>query len=282
MFGRGRRQGGVEVIGLCRFSWAGEGGFKTAHATLAERIAALHAPARLEARFRLFEAFTLPSLKAQGDGDFRLGVVVSQGFPARPRLEALLADLPQARILERPPGPHRGEMRAAANLLRRHPDRPCAQFRLDDDAVGRDFVARLRQAATAQAGLAEGRGYFAVDFPRGWQAAAGPDGLRAAELCVPHLGVAFAIVFAPGLRRGVFDFAHHKVARFMPCLSLPDPDMYVRGLHDSNDSGPHGGLRPMPLALLDAAGEARFLDAFGIDAGRVRRLFAAPAAAAGG
>ena len=276
--GSRRRAGPVEVIGLCRFSWPGLGGFKRAPEALEARTAALYDPARLEHRFRLFEAFTLPSLRAQGDGDFRIGIVIGPEFPQRPRLEALLRDLPQAVILERAPGPHREVMREAINSLRGRPDRASAQFRLDDDdAVGRDFVSRLRAAASGHAALAESRGFFAVDFPAGWHATAGPDGIRAAETVVPHLGVAFAIVFAAGLRKGVFDFAHNRVPRFMACASFPDPDMYVRGLHGSNDSGPGGGLRPMQLAPLDAAGEARFRQAFGIEADRVRALFAAPA-----
>lgn len=264
----------VEVLGICRFSWPGLGGFQTAHATLAERIAALHAPARLDARFRFFEGFTLPSLRAQTDPDFTFGVLIGEGFPARDRLAALLADVPQAVILERPPGPHRAVLREVAGALRRHPDRVCAQFRLDDDdAVGVHFVARLR-AAAGHAALFEERGFYAVDFNHGWQATAGPEGIRAAPLVTPCLGVAFAIVFAAGNRKGVFDFAHHKVPRFMATLSLPDPDMFVRGLHDANDSRPGGGFRPRDLALLDTEGEARFRAAFGIDADRVRRLFA--------
>lgn len=267
----------VEVIGLCRFSWPGLGGFQRAPDTLEARTAALYAPDRLEERFRLFESFTLPSLRAQSDEDYRIGIVVGPDMPQRARLDALLRDLPQAEVLELPPAPHRDAMREAIMRMRRQPERPSAQFRLDDDdAVGRDFVARLRTAATGHATLAEARGFFTVDFPVGWQATVGPRGIHAAETVVPHLGVAFAIVFAGGVRKGVFDFAHQKVPRFMACVSFPDPDMYVRGLHGSNDSGPAGGRRADPLTLLDAAGEARFHRAFGIDADRVRALFAAP------
>lgn len=276
IFGQ-RRAGPVEVIGLCRFSWPGLGGFQRAPESLEARTAALYAPHRLEDRFRLFESFTLPSLRAQTDGDYRIGIVVGPDMPQRARLDALLRDLPQAEVLELPPAPHREAMREAITRLRRHPDRPSAQFRLDDDdAMGRDFVARLRVAAAEHASLAGARGFFTVDFPAGWQATIGPDGIRAAETVVPHLGVAFAIVFAGGVRKGVFDFAHQKVPRFMACVSFPEPDMYVRGLHGSNDSGPAGGRRAGPLTLLDAEGEARFQRAFGIDADRVRALFARP------
>jgi hypothetical protein len=265
----------VEAIGICRFSWPGLGGFQTRHERIEDRCAALHAPARLDERFRLFEALTLPSLRAQTDPDFTLGVLIGPDLPdrARLRLEAALAGLPQARLVIRPPGPHRAVLREVATGLRKDPQAAAAQFRLDDDdAVGRQFVARLRAVAAAQAGLAEGRGYFGVDFVSGWEAAPAPEGLRAAPVQVTGLGVAQALVVAPGATKAVFDFAHHRMMRFMAVACLPDPDMFLRGLHATNDSQPRRG----PLPLLDAAGEAHLRAAFGIDADHVRALWRRP------
>ena len=50
----------MQVIGLCRFSYPGIGGFQIEHDSLEDRIAFLYAPERLEERFRFFECFTLP------------------------------------------------------------------------------------------------------------------------------------------------------------------------------------------------------------------------------
>ena len=61
----------MQVIGLCRFSYPGEGGFQVAHASLEKRIAYLYAPERLEERFRFLECFNLPSIRAQLDPDQR-------------------------------------------------------------------------------------------------------------------------------------------------------------------------------------------------------------------
>lgn len=57
----------------------------------------------LEERFRHFEAICLPGLKAQSDPEFTFLVLVGTSLPAeaRARLEALLADFPQARIVAR-------------------------------------------------------------------------------------------------------------------------------------------------------------------------------------
>lgn len=280
--GRRRRAGSaapVQAIGLCRFSWPGLGCFQTRHETLEARRAALYRPDRLALRLRLFEALTLPSLAAQTDPDFTLGVLIGPDLPdwARDRLQAALARLPQARLVIRPPGPHRAVLREVAAGLRHSRGAATAQFRLDDDdAVGRPFVARLRAVAAAQSGLAETRGYFGVDFIAGWEAEPGPEGLRAAPVLGAGLGVAQALVTAPGSARAVFDFAHHKMARFMAVASLPDADMFLRGLHATNDSRP----RRAALPLLDAAGEAHLHAAFGIDADRIRALWQPPLPAA--
>ena len=45
----------MQVIGLCRFSYPGEGGFQVTHDSLRARMAHLYAPARMEERFATFE-----------------------------------------------------------------------------------------------------------------------------------------------------------------------------------------------------------------------------------
>ena len=54
----------MQVIGLCRFSYPAIGGFQVEHAKIAEREAYLYAEDRMEQRFRTFESFTLPCMKA--------------------------------------------------------------------------------------------------------------------------------------------------------------------------------------------------------------------------
>ena len=267
----------AEVLGLCRFSWLGEGGYQIRHGSLEDRAAHLWAEGRLRDRLRIFEAFTLPALRAQTDPDFTLVVVVSPDLPApaRDRLRALLGGLPQAVISEQPPGPHRAVMRRAVQAARRHPDRPCAQFRIDDDdAVHRDFVARLRGAVARFGPAMAGERWWAVDFTRGWQAVPGPAGIAAAPLDRPWVSAGLGLVFAPGVDKAVLDFAHHRVWQHMPTVTLTDPDMFLRGIDGHNDSDAEEALKRFPVQPLDAAGEARFHDAFGIDADRVRALYA--------
>ncbi|SLN72841.1 hypothetical protein ROJ8625_03887 [Roseivivax jejudonensis] len=268
----------MQVIALCRFSYPAEGGFQVEHDSLAERVAYLNAPARLEERFRLFETICLPALRAQTDPDFSFVVLTGDSLPrhARDRLKALLADLPQARIVTRPPGPHRRVCREVLNAARDDPGAPCLQIRHDDDdAVAVDFVAQLRQAATDCAGLLARHPRVAFDWQAGFVARPGPEGLAAEETFHPYWGVAQALYVAGGTRQGIMNFGHHKVARFMPTVTFSDAPMFVRGHNAHNDSRQKPHVAPVTLPLLDAEGEALFRARFAIDADHVRRVFSA-------
>ena len=95
----------MQVIGLCRFSYPAYGGFQVAHETMEDRRAFLYAPERMEERFRSFEAITMPGLRAQTDPNFEFLIVIGECLPAPylARLKDLIADVPQARIIARPP-----------------------------------------------------------------------------------------------------------------------------------------------------------------------------------
>ena len=49
------------------------------------------------------------------------------------------------------------------------------------------------------------------------------------------------------------NFAHKKLARFMPVLRFDDSDMLIRGHNDYNDSRQKDGVKPVTLAPMDAA-----------------------------
>ncbi|MFY9209964.1 MAG: putative rhamnosyl transferase [Aestuariivita sp.] len=268
----------MQVIGLCRFSYPGEGGFQVEHDSLAERIAYLYAPERMNARFAQFEAITLPGLKAQSDPDFTFVIVIGDSLPEqwRARLDALLSDFPQAQVQVHPPGPHRQVMQAALNAARRDIDAPCLQFRHDDDdAVAVDFVARLRQSARENARLVDDNRLVAFDFQRGFSARPGPSGIEVAETLLPLYGVALGMAVRGGVRQSIMNFAHKKLARFMPVVSESESLMFVRGHNDHNDSRQKAGIAPLQLALMDGATAELFRDRFAIEDAAVRRVFSA-------
>lgn len=269
----------MQTIGLCRFSYLGGGGFQTMHDTLEERAAFLYDPARLEQRFRFFEAMTLPSVRGQTDPDFKFLIVIGEGFPDtyRKRLDALVADIPQAVIQVRPPGHHRTIMAEAVNSVREFDGKHCLQFRLDDDdAMGVTFIEKAKAAAELALPLMHRRKAFVVDFNKGYKASLGPNGIEAIAHKQPYLGIAQALVIAPKVPKTVLNFGHHKLWQMMPTLTFTDDDMWVRGYNDYNDSMQKPGHEVDPMTLLDSAGEDHFRATFNIDADHVRRVFSAP------
>lgn len=259
----------AQVIGLCRFSYPALGGFKTEHESPGERARFLYAPERLDERFRLFEMFTLPSIRTQTNEDFTFLIVIGEDFPPerREQLEALTADIPQVVIQAHPPGRHREVMARAINSVREK-GRYSIQFRLDDDdAMGVGFVHKVRNMLFQHFPLFEGSRHVCLDFTRGWNAMGTPEGIMAEPTRALFLGVAFAIVFRPDVDLTVMNFTHGEVWQHMPTITRTDPDMWIRGVNRFNDSGDRIGEN---MKLLTREQEDRFERAFGVNAEWVR------------
>lgn len=266
----------MQVIGLCRFSYPGEGGFQVTHDSLEKRMDYLYAPARMEERFATFETMMLPPLMQQTDGNFTLLIVIGDSMPApyRARLEAAVFDVPQALIKSYPPGPHRKTMQHAINTVRRFDGTPCLQFRMDDDdAVACTYVQDLRAAAADLIGLSAKHRHIAIDFNQGFIVRPTARGLEAAPTTVPYTTAALALMFQPEVRLSVMNFAHMKVAQKMPTVTFTGQDMLIRGHNDHNDSRQKPGLRAPDLTLLDDAGVSHLKAAFNIDAKAVAAAF---------
>lgn len=267
----------MQVIGICRFSYPGEGGFQVEHATLQERMDFLYAPERMEERFATFETMTLPPLQAQTDPDFTFLIVIGDSLPSvyRDRLEAAVSDMPQAVIKSYPPGPHRKVMQEAINSVRRFDGDACLQFRMDDDdAVACSYVARLREAAMDVLPLAAKHRHIAIDFNQGFIAQPTAKGINAAPTNVPYTTAALALMIHPDLRLSIMNFAHKKVGQKMPTVTFTGQDMLLRGHNGYNDSRQKGGVHTPRLTPLDEAGKAHFKTTFGIDPDTVTAAFA--------
>lgn len=265
----------MQVIGLCRFSYPALGGFQVEHETIAEREAFLYDPQRLEERFRMFEALTLPPLRSQSDPDFTFAVVIGTSFPTaqRARLEALLADLPQAVIIERPPKRHRPVMKEILQELRDPHGQPSLQFRMDDDdAVSIRFVERLRETANQLGTVISNNRYVGIDFNQGYVGRIDAKGLRA-KPCVETLWTpALAMAVSPHASRGIMNFSHAKLTRVMPVLSVTGEDMYIRGHNDYNDSRQKAGIRPVRVPRVTDEEAQHFKQVFNIDQDHIRAL----------
>lgn len=229
----------MQVLGLCRFSYPALGGFQVEHETIQERIDYLYAPERMEERFALFEAITLPALKSQTDPDFDLIVVIGDSLPAHyeQRLRDLCAGVRQIQIRSEAPARHRPIMRKILNEARRDPAAPCLQFRLDDDdAVAVDFVEHLRAATQTCAGLLKQHPQVAIDFNTGFLVRPEAGEVLVAEVSRPYQTAALGIYISGGDTKSVMNFGHNKVYQNMPTVTLNQRAMYVRSHNQFNDS----------------------------------------------
>ena len=163
---------------------------------------------------------------------------------------------------------HRPAMRDLALGLRDDPGAPCIQFRLDDDdAVGRGFVAGLRETAVDVADLSARHGLVAVDFNHGWVLRRDGAGLAAGERVLPCASAGLGLIVPGGEVRGVFNFAHNRLPLVMPVVTRPDPDMFLRGHDDWNDSRQGAHVKPERLEPVTPESAARLERAFGVDLG---------------
>lgn len=266
----------MQVIGLCRFSYPAIGGFQVEHNSLEERIAFLYAEDRLEERFRLMETIALPCLREQTDQDFELIIVIGDSLPAQhvSRLRDLCADIPQIRIQVEPPRKQREVMKEILNAARRDPKAPCLQFRHDDDdAVSVDFIERLRQTVDDCPGLVRGNRTVAVDFNRGYVAELGPKGIAATEIHRPYYVAALGMYVKGNCPLTIMNFAHEKILRFMPTVTISDAPMFVRSHNGYNDSR-QKKVKPVPVLPLEPEQIADFELRFALRQEQVRQVFA--------
>lgn len=267
----------MQVIGLCRFSYPAIGGFQVDHDTLEERIAFLYDDARLEERFRLFETVALPCLRAQTDPDFDLIIVVGDQLPQHhlDRLHALIENMPQARIVAKPPRRQREVMKEILNAARRDPDAPCIQFRSDDDdAVAIDYIERLRGAARDGEKLIRNHKAVAFDWTKGYIAEYGPHGIEMTETFRPFDVAGLGMWVRGGCRLTIMNFAHNKINRFMPAISFDEPRMFIRGHNGWNDSRQKNPQR-IALSPIGCEHTGIFRDRFAVDVDRITRVFGA-------
>ncbi len=270
----------MRCVGICRFSYAGEGGFKVGHEDHAALEAFLYDPARMEERFRLFEAITLPSVAGQTDPDFTFLIVTGTGLPQQylDRLRALTSQIPQCEIVQYPPRPHRRVMKRAINDWRGASDAACLQFRLDDDdAMALSFVAQFRQAAADLGAICARHPSVAVDFNQGYVFTAGAEGVKLWAYHYPYSAIALGMVVQAGSDDTILSHGHQNLWKTMPTLTLTGEDMMMRGHNDFNDSRLKGKKNTFDYRPMDAAKAAYIRATFGIDDDHVRAVFSRPA-----
>lgn len=269
----------MRTVGICRFSYDGKGGFKVDHGDAAARAAFLYDDLRMEERFRLFEAITLPCVAAQTDPDFTFLIVTGKWFPQRhlERLQALTKGIPQCIIRQYPPRPHRKIMAKALNDWRGAPDAPCLQFRLDDDdAMALSFVEKFKQTAQDLAAITARHPSVAVDFNQGYVFTAGPEGVKLWPYRYPYSAIALGVIVQAGSDDTIMSHGHQNLWKTMPTFTMTGEDMMMRGHNDFNDSRLQGKGNSFDYQPMDAAKAAHIRATFGIDDDHVRAVFSRP------
>lgn len=267
----------MQVIGLCRFSYPAIGGFQVGHETIEERKAYLWAEDRLEERFRLLDTMALPCLRAQTDQDFDLIIKIGADFPKvhKDRLRDLTADMPQVEIIGVEPMRSRVICKMLLNAARLEPDKPCIQFRHDDDdACAVDFIEKMRQAATDAAPLIAKHPCVGLDWSQGYVAEVGAHGIAATPIYRPYYVSALGVHVAGGVETTIHNFMHEKIPERMPCVTFPDADMFVRTHNGYNDSR-QKPVRPVPVEPLSAEQEQLFQDRFAVNVDHIKQVFSA-------
>lgn len=265
----------MQVIGLCRFSYPAIGGFQVEHETIEDRIAYLYGDRRLEERFQLMETVALPCIKAQTDEDFELIIVIGDQFPKRhhDRLQDITANIPQIRIHAEPPRPQREVMKEILNKARTDPSAPCLQFRHDDDdAFAVDFIERLRAASLDAEKITAQHKAVNFDWNKGIVAEFGGGGIASTDIFRQLYPAAMGMQIRGNSPLTIMNFAHEKIARFMPVISFSDPQMFVRSHNSSNDSR-QKPVKKVPVKPVNHAQAQMFKDRFAIDIDHVQRVF---------
>lgn len=232
-----------KIVGVCRFSYLGLGGFRINDAGAEEAEKALYAPERMSLRFAYFENICLPSLAAQTDPDFTFVALIADTMPLpfRQRLKRLAEAYPFLRIaILETTGPYNSARRAFWRGLDGQDTDFITGFRLDDDdAVSVDYIAKTRDIADTliKLGWATEDTPAAVCFHRGiyWDMKR-PDDPFWDYTEIKPLGLASAMVHHRDSRHHIYRWNHRKLAGKVRCWTDPTDHMFVRTLHGHNDS----------------------------------------------
>ncbi|QBF30096.1 glycosyltransferase [Thalassococcus sp. S3] len=264
----------IQLKILIRFSYLSTAGFSSAKRGLEAVTGMLYDPARLERRFALFETILLPSLAAQTSTDMQVGFLTGETLPndARRRLEILLAPYPWAQIIDLPIMEQYPAIKAAFAAMPTDPDAThVATMRTDDDdAMHVTIVERTRQLAHQIGAIRLSAEPFVIGFNRGLFMYLGERQPHYSEVSVrAPLGIGLTMVAPVDHPANIYRRNHRALPQFFDCYTEAHCPMYVRTVHQDNDSGDHPDPgKPMRPQRLDPL----LRDGFGLDPDRLAQL----------
>ena len=252
----------MQAMFLMRYSYFGISDWRS---NASKDASKLLSDARLKIRFALFEKLPLAALRDQTDPDFALVVLGSEAMADKhkKRLTEAAKDVlgdGRAHVLFRSPNRAAKEFRQYIKTLAK-PEQTISMLLDDDDAVSSDFteIAR-REANVAVDHYVEGQDHCFLSFSRGLNIVFQPDGGLAFQMrnvLTPAQGL--VLISEGGSRRSLFNIAHKKLfdRRPLRIISGPSP-MYIRAVHDMNDSRGRALGDPIERKRLEELAEKRF------------------------
>ena len=231
----------LQVIVVIRFSYLAETGFRLSRKGLEGVRDTLYNPERLERRFQLFEALTLPSLLGQSDPDFTLAVLIGEDFPAdfRARLARMIAPMRDARIVALPPYNNYRSTKLAIESCRQEGATHLLTLRLDDDdALGRDVIEAQKQIAPIVAGAGPADAPAVICFNNGLFLELSEGGNRIYSVIEKlPLGIGMGMIAPVGARPTIFSTDHRRVHTRWNTYTEALTPRFIRTVHRDNDSG---------------------------------------------
>ena len=231
----------VDIKGLIRFSYLSEGGFALSNQDENAIRDTLYDPERLVRRFALFERLTLHSIKQQLEPRFRIGILIGEDFPndARAWLERLVSDVPQVQVISLPRLPHFNATRRAFDMMGNDPEAThTATFRLDDDdAMHRLTTDRIMRMSQTLLATRNPTRPFIIGFNRGFYLDAGNSETPLTEWFEKTpLGIGLTLVMPKGMLTNIYRRNHRKLGEYYDSYIENGQPMYIRSVHEDNDS----------------------------------------------
>lgn len=266
-----------EMIGICRWSYPStRSGFRGTTDDVEEARAQLYAPWRMEHRLFLLEHVFVPCLAAQSDKNFKMLLLMGDQLPQtyRDRALNLIKSCPQiVPVIEEEGQRHDVLCRKIMNAHRDPKAEVSGQFRLDDDdAVGVNFIKTSREIFEEQRKTFERSGLFGLDFCRGFKMETTRDDLVFQPVTIRFWTPGMVVFLSKENNQCVMNFHHLQLWKKMPVLIWLEEPMFIRGVHESNDSNMQ--RRRVREFKLNARNPKRFMKrVFGIDTQTIRNLW---------
>jgi len=214
-----------QIVGLIRFSFATIGKFYPDFETIEDMEAFLFDTDRLDRRFRLFQAYCLPSLANQTDPDYICVLLVGANMPDEYKalLREWTQDIPAVQIVEAEPQHHYAGIKQTLNAIPSDGYTHRTTFRFDDDdAVDNEFIERLKIIAPKAAEIGGAQHPTSIAHNLGFYLEQREDKTVVYPTCErTPISVGAALMAPVGFTENVYSVDHRQLPQFFNPIATP-------------------------------------------------------------